>query len=174
MSIPIHLLVLEDNPSDAELVILELRRAGFEPDWKRVETEADFLAALDPSLDLILADYHLPQFDGLRALNLVQESKLGIPLMIVSGTIGDEMAVEAMKKGATDYLLKDRLARLGPAVKQALEHRKLVEERKQTEEQLRHQTIMLDSVNEAIRSLGCESQADCLEHSRRETVRLEG
>ena len=104
MPIPIHLLVLEDNPSDAELIIFELRRAGFEPDWKRVETEADFLAALDPTLDLILADYHLPQFDGLRALNLVQESKLGIPLMIVSGTIGDEMAVEAMKKGATDYL----------------------------------------------------------------------
>jgi len=127
MSIPLHLLVLEDNPSDAELIIHELRRAGFEPDWKRVETEGDFLAALDPALDLILADYRLPQFDGLRALNLVQERKLDIPLLIVSGTIGEELAVEAMKKGAADYLLKDRLARLGSAVQQALERKRAEE-----------------------------------------------
>jgi PAS domain S-box-containing protein len=137
MSVPLHLLVLEDNPSDAELVIIELRRAGFEPEWKRVETEADFLAALDPTLELILADYRLPQFDGLRALNLVQERKLGIPLLIVSGTIGEELAVEAMKKGAADYLLKDRLARLGPAVKQALERKQVKEKLGASENEMR-------------------------------------
>ena len=137
MAIPIHLLVLEDNPSDAELIIHELHRAGFEPDWKRVETEADFLAALAPSLDLILADYHLPQFDGLRALNLVQERKLDIPFLIVSGTIGEEIAVEAMQKGAADFLLKDRLARLGPAVKRALERKQVEEKLGASENELR-------------------------------------
>jgi PAS domain S-box-containing protein len=137
MSIPIHLLVLEDNLSDAELIIHELRRAGFEPDWQRVETEADFLAALDPTLDLILADYSLPQFDGLRALNLVQERKLDIPFLIVSGTIGEEIAVEAMQKGAADFLLKDRLARLGPAVKQALERKQVKEKLGASENELR-------------------------------------
>jgi len=70
MSIPLHLLILEDRSSDAELMLAELRRAGFEPDWKRVETRKDFKAALDPSLDVILADFHLPQFDGARALAL--------------------------------------------------------------------------------------------------------
>jgi PAS domain S-box-containing protein len=137
MTVPLHLLVLEDNPSDAELIIFELRRAGFEPDWKRVETEGDFLAALDPALDLILADYRLPQFDGLRALDLVQESKLGIPLLLVSGTIGEELAVEAMKKGAADYLMKDRLARLGPAVKQVLERKQAEEKLGASENELR-------------------------------------
>jgi PAS domain S-box-containing protein len=133
----LYLLVLEDNPSDAELMIHELRRADFEPVWKRVETEGDFLTALDPALDLILADYHLPQFDGLRALKLVQESKLGIPLLLVSGTVGEEFAVEAMKKGAADYLLKDRLARLGPAVKQVLERKQVEEKLAVSENELR-------------------------------------
>ncbi|MGD0879031.1 MAG: PAS domain S-box protein, partial [Anaerolineales bacterium] len=137
MSVPLYLLVLEDNPSDAELMIHELRRADFEPVWKRVETEGDFLTALDPALDLILADYHLPQFDGLRALKLVQESKLGIPLLLVSGTVGEEFAVEAMKKGAADYLLKDRLARLGPAVKQVLERKQVEEKLAVSENELR-------------------------------------
>jgi PAS domain S-box-containing protein len=125
MSVPLHVLILEDRPADAELTLHELRRAGFAPVWRRVETEADYLAALDPSLDLILADYAMPQFDGLRALELLRARGLAIPFIIVSGTIGEESAVAAMRQGATDYLLKDRLARLGAAVKQALEQRRL-------------------------------------------------
>jgi GAF domain-containing protein len=121
VSTPIRVLILEDRPEDAELAILELRRAGYEPGWQRVETETAYLAALDPPPELILADYNLPQFDGARALALLQARGLDVPFIMVSGTVSEEAAVACVKQGATDYLLKDRLARLGPAVRQALE-----------------------------------------------------
>ncbi len=143
MAKPLHVLILEDNPSDAELTVRELSRAGFIPDWKRVETESDFLAALDAPLDLILADYSVPQFDGLRALALLLERKLDIPFIIVSGTIGEELAVEAIKKGAADYLIKDRLARLGQAVVNALEKKRLRDINKREDEALRDSESIL-------------------------------
>ena len=137
MSIPLRVLILEDRPADAELMLHELRRAGFDPVWERVDTEADYLSRLDPALDLILADYSLPQFDGVRALQRLQERGLDIPFIIVSGTIGEDVAVAAMKQGAADYLLKDRLARLGPAVAHALEGKRLRDERQKADEALR-------------------------------------
>ncbi len=121
MSKPIRVLLLEDKAIDAELNIRELRRAGFDPQWKRVETEADYLSELSTSPDLILADYSLPHFDGLRAAELLRARELDIPFILISGTIGEEAAVEAMKRGANDYLLKDRIGRLGTAVERALE-----------------------------------------------------
>ena len=120
MATPIHVLILEDRPADAALMVHELRRAGFDPVWWRVETEEDYLAHLQAGLDVILADYSLPQFDALRALQLLQERGGDTPFLIVSATIGEEIAVAAMKQGAADYLLKDRLARLGPAVVRVL------------------------------------------------------
>ena len=134
MSIPLSVLILEDRPADAELMLYELRRAGFDPAWQRVETDADYLAQLHADLDVILADYSLPQFDALRALRLLQERGLDIPFIIVSGTIGEELAVSAMKEGAADYLLKDRLARMGQVVAQALEQKQLREAKRQAEE----------------------------------------
>src|SRR5258708_25074995 len=98
----ILVLVVEDNPNDAELMLRELRRAGFDPDWRRVETEADFLASLDPEPDLILSDYAMPQFSGLKALQLVGERGLRVPFILVSATIGEETAVAAMREGAVD------------------------------------------------------------------------
>jgi DNA-binding NtrC family response regulator len=103
----IRLLIVEDRPADAELMILHLRQDGFEPDWERVQDEHGFLRALDPALHMILADYTLPHFSGLRALALLQERALDIPLILVSGTVGEEVAVEAVKKGAYDYVLKE-------------------------------------------------------------------
>lgn len=134
---PLRVLVLEDNAVDAEMVVHALRRAGFDPDWKRVETKVDFLAALDTSPELILSDYSLPHFDGVRALQLLRESGLDIPFILISGTLGEEAAVEAMKLGATDYLLKDRVTRLGPAVERALEEKRLRDERRLVDSQLR-------------------------------------
>src|SRR5207249_8507274 len=78
---PLRLLILEDRPEDAELALRELRRAGFDPSWRRVDDEAGFKANLDPELDLVLADYHQPQFDALRALKLMQDAGLEIPLL---------------------------------------------------------------------------------------------
>jgi PAS domain S-box-containing protein len=137
MSIPLSVLILEDRSADAALMLHELRRAGFDPAWQRVETDADYLAQLHADLDVILADYSLPQFDALRALRLLQERGLDIPFIIVSGTIGEELAVSAMKEGAADYLLKDRLARMGQVVAQALEQKQLREAKRQAEERYR-------------------------------------
>ncbi|HUC83594.1 MAG TPA: response regulator, partial [Candidatus Acidoferrales bacterium] len=128
------ILIAEDSPEDAALLVRELRHAGFDPRWKRVEREPDFLAELDNSPDLILSDYSMPQFSGLRAMELMRERGLDIPFILISGTIGEEASVEAMKHGATDYLLKDRLARLGSAVERAMEQKSLREERRQTTE----------------------------------------
>ncbi|MDB6169168.1 MAG: domain S-box [Verrucomicrobia bacterium] len=116
MSEPLKVLLAEDNPDDTELALIELRRAGFDPDWRRVDTEKAFVAQLDGSVDVILSDYDMGGFTGLRALELLKQSGLEIPFILVSGTIGEDLAVISMKNGATDYLLKDRLVRLGPAV----------------------------------------------------------
>ena len=122
MPIPLHVLMLEDRAADAELLVHELRRAGFEPHGPRVETEPEYLAHLQAGLDVIFADYALPQFDALRALHLLQERGLDIPFIIVSGTISEEVAVESIKQGAADYLLKDRLGRLGQAAAANRDH----------------------------------------------------
>src|SRR6185369_14070685 len=120
MATPLRLLILEDNPSDAELMLHALRRAGYDPISIRVETEQEFRDHLQPAPEIILADFTMPELDALRALEILQEDQLDIPFIIVSGTIGEERAVQVMQRGATDYLIKDRLGRLGPAVDQAL------------------------------------------------------
>ncbi|MFN2542462.1 MAG: response regulator [Chthoniobacterales bacterium] len=147
---PLNVLIVEDNPSDAELMLRELRRAGFAPDWRRVDTEADFSTNLDPKIDIILSDYSMPQFSGLRALELVNERRLAVPFIIVSGSIGEDTAVAAMRSGASDYLLKDRLARLGQAVEGALEQKQLRDERKQAEERLREQSDIINRAQDAV------------------------
>jgi PAS domain S-box-containing protein len=136
MNKPINVLFLEDRETDAEIVIRELRRAGFSPTWKRVETEPDFLAEIKNLPDIILSDYSMPQFSGLRAAKLLRESGLHIPFILISGTVGEDAAVEAMQHGATDYLLKDRLGRLGIAVERALDQARLRNERDRAAEAL--------------------------------------
>jgi CheY-like chemotaxis protein len=101
MSALLRVLILKDRATDAELMLRELYRAGYEPDWRCVETESHYLACLEPTLDIILADYSLPQFDALRALHLLQERDLDIPFIIVTGSVREEVAVECMKRGAT-------------------------------------------------------------------------
>ena len=146
MSRPLHVLVLEDQPDDAELVLRELRRAEFDPNWFRVDTEADYVARLDPGLDVILADYTLPQFNALRALRLLRDRGLDVPFIVVTGTIGEEAAAECIKQGATDYLLKDRLGRLGQAVARALEERRLRAQKQRADEALALRTQQFEAV----------------------------
>ena len=131
MPSPFRVLIVEDFAPDADLMAAELRRAGFDPEWQRVDTESDYLAGLDEVPDVVLADYSLPQFDMLRALRLLQERELDIPFIVVSGTIGEEEAAECVKRGAADYLLKDRMGRLGQAVTGALEQKRLRQERRE-------------------------------------------
>jgi signal transduction histidine kinase/DNA-binding response OmpR family regulator len=155
VSTPIRVLILEDRSSDTELIVNELRRAGFDPDWVRVETEQDYLTYLDTAPDIILADYHLPQFDAPRALELLQGRGLDIPFIVVTGVLGDEVAVELMKRGAADYLLKDRLGRLGQGVLKALEQKNLREQRQLDQEKIqghhRRQAVLRD-INLAVTS----------------------
>lgn len=139
MSHPLKVLVVEDSPADAELLIRALKRSGFEPDWKRVDTEADFLSSLRPNLDIVISDYEMPQFTGLWALQLVKLHCPEVPFIIVSGTIGEETAVEAMRNGAMDYLMKDRLTRLGEAINQAVEKGRLRRQNRETEAKIREQ-----------------------------------
>jgi glycogen phosphorylase len=117
----VRALIVEDDAADAELMVAELRRSGFELSWERVQTEEGYLAALADPPEIVLADYSLPQFSGNRALELLQQLGLGIPFVVVSGTVGEEAAAAIIKRGATDYVLKSSLARLGPAVTRALQ-----------------------------------------------------
>ncbi|NBC16892.1 MAG: PAS domain S-box protein, partial [Bacteroidetes bacterium] len=134
---PLTILLLEDNPDDALLLQLELERAGYTLDAVRAETREDFEMALHEGLDLILSDHSMPGFDAIQALDLVRASGLDVPFIIVSGTIEETIAVQAMQRGAADYLLKDRLARLIPAVEKALEERNLRRLKEETYQQLR-------------------------------------
>src|SRR5258708_16773057 len=111
----LRVLYLEDDPRDAELVQETLAADGIECAMTRVETEADFISTLEKgSTDLVFADYTLPSFDGLSALEIVQKNWPQVPLIFVSGTLGEELAIEALKNGAPDYVFKTGLANLPP------------------------------------------------------------
>ena len=120
---PLRVLIVEDNPSDAKLLQRELQRGGLVFDSTRVETEQQFVAALETEPDVVLCDWNLPEFNSLSAIALLQERWPNTSFILVSGSIGEEAAVKIIKLGASDYLLKDRLARLVPAVEQALAKR---------------------------------------------------
>jgi diguanylate cyclase (GGDEF)-like protein len=136
METNLNLLLLEDSPADAELMIEALRESGFDATVRRVDSKDAYLRELEQPPDFILSDFSMPQFTAQDALKLMKERGLDLPFIIVSGCMGEDMAVECMKAGASDYLLKDRLARLGHAVTQALERKRLVEEKRQAEQRL--------------------------------------
>lgn len=138
MSEPLRILLLEDNPTDAELNERALHKAGIAFTAQRVDSLPALASALDTFRpDLILADYHLPGFDGLQALELVLVKSPEIPYIFVSGAMGEELAVDSIKRGATDYVIKDRLARLPVAVRRALEERALKTQRAEAEDRFR-------------------------------------
>ncbi len=120
---PLRLLIVEDNPSDAKLMERELQRGGLVFDSTRIETEQQFVVALETEPDIVLCDWNLPDFNSRSAIALLQERWPNTPFILVSGSIGEEAAANIIKLGASDYLLKDRLARLVPAVEQALAKR---------------------------------------------------
>jgi PAS domain S-box-containing protein len=122
---PIHVLIVEDSVADAKLLLHELKRGGLVVRATIVDREADYLAALQEKPDIVLCDWNLPSFDSLRALAILKEQPAAPPLILVSGYIGEEAAVHIIKQGAFDYLIKDRLGRLVPAIQQALASRAL-------------------------------------------------
>lgn len=137
MKTEIHIVMLEDNDTDADLITHTLRRGGIAFTCERVETRGGFTRALERvPPDLILSDYSLPAFDGYSALAIAQHQCPDTPFIFVTGTLGEEVAIETLKKGATDYVLKHRLGRLVPSVHRALREAETRRERRRAEEQL--------------------------------------
>jgi PAS domain S-box-containing protein len=144
MRCPLRVLYLEDDPRDAELVQETLEAEDIPCQITRVETEADFIAALElGGIDLILADYTLPSFDGLSALKIARQGWPHIPFIFVSGTLGEEIAIEALKNGATDYVFKTRLSRITPSVQRSLREAAERSDRRRAEEALRRSEAYL-------------------------------
>ena len=150
---PLHVLLLEDSKLDADLAAAYLKNSGLVCEITRVETEEQFAQALaSNAFDLILADYALPDFDGQSALEMVRKASADIPFIFVSGVLGEEVAIDSLRQGATDYVVKNRLERLGPAVKRALSEQVERRERQRTETALREaemrHRLLVDSVQE--------------------------
>ena len=140
MSKLLRVLIVEDSKDDAELLAIELERGGYQPIYQRVETQLGMQAALDEKIswDIVLADYALPNFSAIAALDVLKNHKLDLPFIIVSGKIGEDTAIAAMKAGAHDYLLKGKLARLVPAVERELREAVVRQEHRQAQERLKY------------------------------------
>lgn len=151
---PIRLLLLEDNPDDAELMLRELHKGGLAVTEKRVEARDEFvrsLAEFEP--DVVITDYHLPSFDGRAALEIVRATRPDIPVIVVSGALNDEESSELMRLGAADFVLKDRPARLGAAVRNALQ--RAAEARLRRAEDARFRAL-IENLSEVIATLDAQ------------------
>lgn len=156
MSKPLRVLLLEDEEHDAELMVRALRRAGYDPDWRRVDSEDAFLAQLEYPHDVILSDNSMPGFSAMEALHHLRHREIDLPFIIVSGSIGEEQAVALLRHGAADYLMKDRPDRLGSAVTQALEQKRLREDNRAAHRALQTKTNELLQSQERLRALASD------------------
>ncbi len=137
MSTPLRVLLIEDSEDDAFLLLRELEKRGYEPVSKRVETPDEMSSALkEQEWDIVISDYVLPKFSGLDALQVLKQSGIDLPFIVISGKMGEETAVEAMRAGAHDYILKDKMSRLVPAIQRELAEFVVRRERKETQEAL--------------------------------------
>ena len=145
MSTQIRVLIVEDSEDDTILIVRELKRNGYDVIFERVDNYNDMKTTLvDQEWDIVFCDYSMPKFDGISALKLLQEERSELPFILVSGTIGEEVAVESMKAGADDYIMKDNLSRLASAVKRELKEYKERQELKRMEEAI--QTLVKSTV----------------------------
>jgi signal transduction histidine kinase len=148
----LRLLHLEDSEADHDLAMAHLRRAGVRFEVQRVETADEFRAAMGGPWDAILSDYNLPGFTGIDALAMVRDAGLALPFILVSGAIGEDTAVEAMRNGASDYLLKQNLARLGPALERAIEAGEVRRAREAADAQLARSREQLSALAQHLQS----------------------
>src|SRR5512138_3434115 len=150
---PLQVLIVEDSENDALLLERVLQRAGYDLVCFRVDTKEAMASALGAQRwDLVIADYRMPRFDGLEALALMNAQGLDVPFIIVSGRITDDTAVAAMKAGAHDYVMKDNLARLGPAVQRELREAETRRERRRSEEKLKVEQVFRLAIENSVPS----------------------
>ncbi|MHB8836185.1 MAG: hybrid sensor histidine kinase/response regulator [Candidatus Methylomirabilia bacterium] len=156
----LHVLILEDRPEDAELMVRALRKSGARPTWVRAEDCDGYIAALEEHPDVVLADYTLPQFNARVALRLLREHSTEVPFIVVTGTLSETEAAQILAEGADDYLFKDRLGRLGPAVEQAIRARRLRSEKLSAErsasDSARQWQATFDAISHPLFLLDCE------------------
>ncbi len=154
MSKPLRVLIVEDSEDDSLLLLRELSNGEYDPVWERVDTADAMSVALEEgSWDLVLSDFDMPRFNALAALNLVQQAGLDLPFIVVSGVIGEVEAVRIMKAGAHDYVFKNNLARLLPAIERELNEAEVRRQRKRAEEALRQSEADLRRSSEKLRAL---------------------
>ena len=148
---PLRVLLVEDSEDDAALLVRELHRGGYDLVYERVDTPAALNAALAwQPWDVVIADYAMPRFSGLLALKVVQQAGIEVPFLVVSGTIGEDVAVAAMKAGAHDYVMKDNLARLVPAVQRELREAEVRRERQSAEHTLRLRDRAIEAISQGV------------------------
>tara|TARA_R110002073_G_scaffold141666_1_gene292845 strand:- start:310 stop:2778 length:2469 start_codon:yes stop_codon:yes gene_type:complete len=147
---PLRILLIEDVENDAQLLIDHLHSEGLILDWKRVDTERDMNVRLQESWDIIVSDFTMPHLSGTRALEIVRQHDLDIPFIFVSGTIGEDAAVKAMKSGAQDYIMKDNLNRLLPAIERELREAQARREHHQTEQILRKLSLVVKQATDSV------------------------
>src|SRR5215207_7579218 len=164
MSTQLRILLIEDSEDDARLVLREVQRGGYEVEFERVETAEAMRSALArQAWDLIICDFSLPRFSAPKALELLKDSDFDLPFIIVSGTIGEESAVNALKAGAHDFIIKGNFARLIPAIQRELKEAEVRRERMEREREL-EAIVAVSSTLRVTKTLG-EMLASLLEQA---------